>query len=357
MRETTYWAKLCLVQVAGPDEAHCIDPLAPGIDLKPVSTNCWQTQRFSRCSMPAGRTWKSFSTARARCRHRSSIPRWRPWCAASAIRWVMKPWWRSWPGHNWTKSQRFTDWSLRLMTERQGCTLLADVTHLRKAYTHPLQEFGGSPGRRTGPTAGGIGHADRSAPPTAGPATLGARIKARTIRRAFWLCSRPSPPGARPPRRRWTCRASGSPRTTLSGVGREPCRRPLTISSGTVCAKPLASSKYVDGVLAAVAKGRRGCPTASVRLERDDSWDRSGGARGGRTAEVIAEEPAAKLITSRNASSPPARTSKPSPSPTPPTSPPCTAGGATCSAPYALKLKHGKLAVGLSADGNTRRGL
>src|SRR6266850_2923774 len=33
MRETTYWAKLCLVQVAGPDEAHCIDPLAPGIDL------------------------------------------------------------------------------------------------------------------------------------------------------------------------------------------------------------------------------------------------------------------------------------------------------------------------------------
>src|ERR1043165_8978548 len=36
MRETTYWAKLCLVQVAGPDEAHCIDPLAPGIDLAPL---------------------------------------------------------------------------------------------------------------------------------------------------------------------------------------------------------------------------------------------------------------------------------------------------------------------------------
>src|SRR5271155_2856394 len=36
MRETTYWAKLCLVQVAGPDEAYCIDPLAPGIDLAPL---------------------------------------------------------------------------------------------------------------------------------------------------------------------------------------------------------------------------------------------------------------------------------------------------------------------------------
>ncbi|MHB1204855.1 MAG: ribonuclease D, partial [Rhodospirillaceae bacterium] len=36
MRETTYWAKLCLVQVAGPDEAFCIDPLADGINLKPL---------------------------------------------------------------------------------------------------------------------------------------------------------------------------------------------------------------------------------------------------------------------------------------------------------------------------------
>jgi ribonuclease D len=26
MRETTYWAKLCLIQVGGPDEAQCIDP-------------------------------------------------------------------------------------------------------------------------------------------------------------------------------------------------------------------------------------------------------------------------------------------------------------------------------------------
>ena len=35
-RETTYWPLLCLVQVAGPDEAHCIDALADGFDLSPL---------------------------------------------------------------------------------------------------------------------------------------------------------------------------------------------------------------------------------------------------------------------------------------------------------------------------------
>ena len=36
MREKTYWPILCLVQVAGPDEAWAIDPLAEGLDLSPL---------------------------------------------------------------------------------------------------------------------------------------------------------------------------------------------------------------------------------------------------------------------------------------------------------------------------------
>ena len=35
LRETTYYPKLCLIQMASSDEAVLVDPLAPGIDLQP----------------------------------------------------------------------------------------------------------------------------------------------------------------------------------------------------------------------------------------------------------------------------------------------------------------------------------
>ena len=38
LRDKTFWPQLCLVQLAGPDEAVAIDALAPGIDL----ARCWR---------------------------------------------------------------------------------------------------------------------------------------------------------------------------------------------------------------------------------------------------------------------------------------------------------------------------
>ena len=36
MRENTYWADLCLIQLASPDEAAAVDPKASGLDLAPM---------------------------------------------------------------------------------------------------------------------------------------------------------------------------------------------------------------------------------------------------------------------------------------------------------------------------------
>ena len=36
IREKTYYSQLCLIQLASPAEAVCVDPLAKGIDLAPL---------------------------------------------------------------------------------------------------------------------------------------------------------------------------------------------------------------------------------------------------------------------------------------------------------------------------------
>ena len=46
MRDSTYWPKLCLVQIGTPDEAVGIDPLAPGMDLAPLFDLMKNLQNF-----------------------------------------------------------------------------------------------------------------------------------------------------------------------------------------------------------------------------------------------------------------------------------------------------------------------
>lgn len=133
IREKTYWPQLCLVQLAGPDEAAVIDPLAEGIDLAPlaelladpkvlkvfhaarqdveiflhlfgfVPTPLFDTQVAAMvCGFGESVGYETLASKLAKARI--------------------------------DKSLRFTDWARRPLSDRQLAYALSDVTYLRIAY-------------------------------------------------------------------------------------------------------------------------------------------------------------------------------------------------------------------------------
>lgn len=133
MREKTYYPQLCLVQLAGPDEARAVDPLAPGIDLAPL---------FALLADPA--VLKVFHAARQDVEiflHLSGAvpaPLFDTQVAAMVCGFGDSVGYETLASQlakaRIDKSMRFTDWSLRPLTEKQIQYALADVTHLRVAY-------------------------------------------------------------------------------------------------------------------------------------------------------------------------------------------------------------------------------
>ena len=133
MREKTYWPILCLVQLAGPDEAQAVDPLAPGIDLAPL---------FELLANP--KVLKVFHAARQDIEifhHLSGavpFPLFDTQVAAMVCGFGDSVSYETLAAQlaraRIDKSLRFTDWAQRPLTERQLHYALADVTHLRLAY-------------------------------------------------------------------------------------------------------------------------------------------------------------------------------------------------------------------------------
>jgi len=133
MRETTYWPKLCLIQIAGPGEAFLVDAMAPEIDLAPFFE-----------LMANERVLKVFHSGRQDIEivfHLGNLiphPVFDTQVAAmvcgfgdsiSYDQLVGKL-----TGAQIDKSSRFTDWARRPLTAKQLAYALADVTHLRDVY-------------------------------------------------------------------------------------------------------------------------------------------------------------------------------------------------------------------------------
>jgi ribonuclease D len=133
LRDKTYWPVLCLVQVAGPDDAALIDPLAPGLDISPL---------FELMRSPA--TVKVFHSARQdieifyRLMGDVPAPLFDTQVAAMVCGFGDAVSYETLAARladaQIDKSSRFTDWSIRPLTERQLGYALADVTYLRRVY-------------------------------------------------------------------------------------------------------------------------------------------------------------------------------------------------------------------------------
>ncbi len=140
LRETTFWPELCLIQMATPDRAVIVDPLAEGIDLAPFFA-----------LMGDASVTKVFHAARQDIEiifHLGNLiphPIFDTQVAAmvcgfgdsvSYDQLVNRI-----TGNQIDKTSRFTDWSRRPLSEKQLEYALADVTHLRDVYRHLQAEL------------------------------------------------------------------------------------------------------------------------------------------------------------------------------------------------------------------------
>lgn len=133
LRETTYYPKLCLIQIAGEKSAALIDPLAKGISLDPfyaLMTN----ERVLKVFHAARQDIEIFVTeadivpkpvfdtqiAAMVCGFGDQVG------YEAIVRKLAKA--------QIDKSSQFTDWSRRPLSQRQLAYALSDVTHLRTVY-------------------------------------------------------------------------------------------------------------------------------------------------------------------------------------------------------------------------------
>lgn len=140
IRDKTFWPRLCLVQIAGPEDELIIDPLAPGIDLAPLY---WL--------MANEAVLKVFHAARQDVEifhHEAGVipkPMFDTQVAAMVCGFGDSAGYdtlaRKIAKVNIDKSSRFSDWAQRPLSERQLTYAIQDVTHLRQVYEWLAREL------------------------------------------------------------------------------------------------------------------------------------------------------------------------------------------------------------------------
>jgi len=142
IRETTYYPRLCLIQIAGEEVCAAIDPLAEGIDLSPVfelMKNENILKVFHACRQDLEIFYQLMNSL--------PVPLFDTQVAAMVCGFAESISYENLvykiTGEAVDKSSRFTDWSQRPLTAKQVDYALDDVIHLRDIYeylSHYLEE-------------------------------------------------------------------------------------------------------------------------------------------------------------------------------------------------------------------------
>ena len=133
MRERTYWAKLCLIQIAGENVEAIIDPLAEGLSLEPFF-ELMANEKVLKVFHAARQDLEIFHHLDGRLPH----PLFDTQVAAMVCGYGDQVGYeslaRQLASASIDKSSRFTDWSHRPLSDKQLHYALSDVTHLRIIY-------------------------------------------------------------------------------------------------------------------------------------------------------------------------------------------------------------------------------
>ncbi|MCZ8183482.1 MAG: ribonuclease D [Beijerinckiaceae bacterium] len=140
LRETTYYPKLCLIQMASADEIVLVDPLASNLDLAPffaLMVNPEVMKVFHAARQDIEIIWNlgrvipaplfDSQVAAMVCGYGEQVS-YESLAAGLAQAKI-------------DKSSRFTDWSRRPLTDAQLAYAAADVTHLRVVYEKLMQRI------------------------------------------------------------------------------------------------------------------------------------------------------------------------------------------------------------------------
>ena len=141
MRENTYWPELCLVQIGDEHEAAAIDPLADGIDLKPLLDLLTENEDVLKIFHAGSQDVEIFYNLTGKTPH----PIFDTQIAMMAISQSEQIGYANlvehWLDKTIDKGARFTDWSRRPLTDRQLEYAIGDVTYLAKIFPRILKKL------------------------------------------------------------------------------------------------------------------------------------------------------------------------------------------------------------------------